>query len=230
VIKHWISAIAGIDWNIIKPTPIKSISVDYHILQPSQYSEGTSSSMGLTPYREWIQVDDPSVVLHGPFNFATLNNRKTRDRVAEQDWLVLKERQALYHNQAPTITQRIMHVDISQPTYENVTGNQEVQSRCERTFMLNLEFMIQHSKTSAPRPLECQKDILHPQIFLLQNMDPIISEVVVTTTYECRIGSTFEIYHIDQLRRCDHIMVIFTQGFIPCSLSGLSVLPTYQPT
>jgi hypothetical protein len=117
----------------------KSISVDYHILQPSQYSAGMASSMGLTPYREWIQVDDPSVVLHGPFNFVTLNNRKTCDRVAEQDWFILKERQAFYHNQVPTIPQRIMHVDISQPTYEDVTGNQEVQSRCE-TFMFNLEF------------------------------------------------------------------------------------------
>jgi hypothetical protein len=117
----------------------KSISVDYHILQPSQYSENTARSMGLIPYREWIQVDDPSITLHGPFNFATLNNRKTRDRVAEQDWLVLQDRKALYNNQAPKLSQRIMQVDISQPTYENIKGDPEVQSRCA-TFMFNLEF------------------------------------------------------------------------------------------
>jgi hypothetical protein len=117
----------------------KFLSTDYHILQPSQYSEDTAKSMGLVPYREWIQIDDSSVTLHGPFNFATLNNRKTRDRISKMDWIVLQDRETLYHNPAPKLTQRIMSVDISQPTYEKIKGNQEVQSRCE-TFMFNLEF------------------------------------------------------------------------------------------
>jgi hypothetical protein len=116
----------------------KSLSTDYHILQPSQYSETTAKSMGLVPYREWIQIDDPSITLHGPFNFATLHNRKTRDRVAQQDWLVLQDREKLYNNPAPRLTQRIMSVDISQPTYE-IVKNKEVQTRCE-TFMFNMEF------------------------------------------------------------------------------------------
>jgi hypothetical protein len=94
--------------------------------------------MGLVPYREWIQIDDPSITLHGPFNFATLHNRKTRDRVAQQDWLVLQDREKLYNNPAPRLTQRIMSVDISQPTYE-IVKNKEVQTRCE-TFMFNMEF------------------------------------------------------------------------------------------
>jgi hypothetical protein len=118
----------------------KSLSVDCHILQPSQYSETTAQSMNLVPYRQWIQVDDPLVALHGPFNFATLNNRKSRDRVAERDWLILHERRSLFHNPAPDISQRIMHVDISQPTYENIKGNQEeVETRCQNV-MFELEF------------------------------------------------------------------------------------------
>ena len=68
----------------------------------------------------------------------TLNNRHTRDRVSEKDWLILRERQALYQNQAPIITTRVMHVDVTQPIYEQVKGDQEVEDRL-RTFMLNLE-------------------------------------------------------------------------------------------
>jgi hypothetical protein len=95
--------------------------------------------MGLTPYREWVQLDDTSITLHGPFNFATMNNRKTRDRVAKADWLVLQDREAFYHNAAPKLSTRIMHVDISQPSYENIKTDHEVQSRCQ-SFMFNMEF------------------------------------------------------------------------------------------
>jgi hypothetical protein len=80
--------------------------------------------MGLVPYREWMQIDNSSVTLHGPFNFATLNNRKTRDRISKTDWIVLQDRKMLYHNPAPKLTQQIMRVDISQPTYETIKGNQ----------------------------------------------------------------------------------------------------------
>jgi hypothetical protein len=117
----------------------KFLSTDYHILQPSQYSKDTAKSMGLVPYREWMQIADSSVTLHGLFNCATLNNRKSRNRISKTDWIVLQDCETLYHNPAPKLTQRIMNVDISQPTYENIKGNQEVQSRCE-TFMFNLEF------------------------------------------------------------------------------------------
>ena len=120
----------------------KSISVDYHILQPSQYSESVATSKRLTPYREWINIDDSDILLHGPFNFATLNNRKTRDRVAEHDWNILAQCKTKYDNFAPKITQRVMHLDITQPIYEQVRNDKEVSQRCH-TFMFNLEFQDQ---------------------------------------------------------------------------------------
>ena len=95
--------------------------------------------MELIPYREWVQIDDPAVAIHGPFNFATLNNRKTRDRISEADWLVLQNRKQYYQDQAPSLAPRIMSMDISQPTYKKVVGNKEDQRRCE-AFMFNMEF------------------------------------------------------------------------------------------
>jgi hypothetical protein len=55
------------------------------------------------------------------------------------DWLVLQDRAALFHNAAPKISARTMHVDISQPSYEIITADQEVQSRCQ-SFMFKMEF------------------------------------------------------------------------------------------
>jgi hypothetical protein len=87
-------------------TSHKTLSVDYHIIQPSQYSEATAKSKRLVPYREWIHIDDNAIAIHGPFDFAKLNNRQTRDRVSAEDWLILSELQSLYQNQAPVITKR----------------------------------------------------------------------------------------------------------------------------
>jgi hypothetical protein len=67
-----------------------------------------------------VNIDDSEVSLHGPFDFATMNNRKTQDRISEKDWLVLGEREALYHNRAPKVTTRAMHIDITQPIYKKV--------------------------------------------------------------------------------------------------------------
>jgi hypothetical protein len=68
-----------------------------------------------------------------------MNNRKTRDRILEKDWLILAESEVLYHNRAPKVTTRAMHINITQPIYEKVRGDPDVEERC-RTFMLNMEF------------------------------------------------------------------------------------------
>jgi hypothetical protein len=54
----------------------------YHLLQPSDLSTKTAKDRNLQTYREWVNFNDPAVYVHGPFEFATLNQRKTRDRVS----------------------------------------------------------------------------------------------------------------------------------------------------
>jgi hypothetical protein len=117
----------------------KHIAVDYHIIQPSQFSEKTADAKHLITYREWIQLNDASILIHGPFEFAKRNNRKTRDRVSEMDWRMLIDQKGLYDNDPPQIKQQWLHIDISQPREEQVKGNREVAERCQ-TFMFNLEF------------------------------------------------------------------------------------------
>ena len=51
--------------------------------------------------------------MHGPFNFAMVNNRKTRDRIIKQDWQVLAGFCQLFQNPIPSfdVPTYLVHVD-----------------------------------------------------------------------------------------------------------------------
>ena len=65
-----------------KMLSLKQLHNQYHIIQPSDISHKMATNQDLTPYREWINIHNNTNILHGPFNFATLNNRKTRDKIS----------------------------------------------------------------------------------------------------------------------------------------------------
>ena len=81
----------------------KRLHTQYHIIQPSELSTKLASNQDLTPYREWINIKDPATIIHGPFNFATINNRKTRDRISLREWEILAQSKHLYDNDRPII-------------------------------------------------------------------------------------------------------------------------------
>ena len=148
------------------------LSSDYHVLQPSQYSETTAIRLNLIPFRDWIQIDDPAINIHGPFEFATLHNRKTRDRVSIPDWQALAHRQSAFHNPAPVITTDILHLDVTQPLYEQA-NNHEVETRCQN-FLFHMEFNDHTLAEYGTPPLlipihpKRTKSILFSQTFLNQ--------------------------------------------------------------
>jgi hypothetical protein len=39
--------------------------------------------------------------IQGPFDFATVNGRKTRDRISQSDWDVLAMHSSMFHNPIP---------------------------------------------------------------------------------------------------------------------------------
>jgi hypothetical protein len=73
----------------------------------------------------------------GPFDFATINNRKTRDRVPGPEWSQLQAQKIKFDNDVP-LQNRTLMVDISQLVYEIIATNAEVASRCT-AFMGHLE-------------------------------------------------------------------------------------------
>jgi hypothetical protein len=71
----------------------KSISIYYHT-SASIFLIFKSHSKVKTahhPTSGMVKIDDSRVSFHGPFKFATLNNRKLQDRISEKDWLILSE-------------------------------------------------------------------------------------------------------------------------------------------
>ena len=68
-------------------TPTSSTTT--HLIRPSDTSESHAARANLVPFRRWINLTHTDTYLHGPFEFATVNGRKSRDRVAQADWDVL---------------------------------------------------------------------------------------------------------------------------------------------
>ena len=52
----------------------------------------------LVPFRKWITINDPNIVIHGPFKFDVRNNRKMRDCISKDNWEILKSRSSKYNN------------------------------------------------------------------------------------------------------------------------------------
>ena len=63
-----------------------------HLIRPSDTSEDFAARHQLVPFRQWINLTHQDTYIHGPFNFATVNGRRTRDRISEEDWKILGPR------------------------------------------------------------------------------------------------------------------------------------------
>jgi hypothetical protein len=59
---------------------------NFHLLKPSEQTQQYASANSLKPFQQWLYLYDNNTILHGPFNFATINGRKTRDRIDTEDW------------------------------------------------------------------------------------------------------------------------------------------------
>ena len=82
----------------------KQLNSHYHLIQPSEVTQRIATQQNLVPYREWINLSDTSIRLHGPFDFAILNHRKTRDRINTTDWAILRSLSKSYDNDPPNLT------------------------------------------------------------------------------------------------------------------------------
>ena len=55
----------------------------------------------LVPFRRWLNLTHSDTYLHGPFDFASVNWRKTRDRISQADWDILACQAHQFHNALP---------------------------------------------------------------------------------------------------------------------------------
>jgi hypothetical protein len=79
-----------------------------HLIAPSDTSEERASHHHLLPIHSWVNLTHADTYIHGPFDFATVNERKTWDHVGHKDWDALTAKSSMFCNPTP-------HFDL--PTY-----------------------------------------------------------------------------------------------------------------
>ena len=90
-----------------------STSANTHLLRPTDSSEAYAARHKLLPLRTYINLTHTDTFIHGPFDFATINKRKSRDRISQLEWDILQSHCNLYHNPLPRfdVPTYSVHVD-----------------------------------------------------------------------------------------------------------------------
>jgi hypothetical protein len=82
-------------------------------MTPPDTSEERSALHHLLPIRCWVNLTQADTFIHGPFDFAPVNGRKTRDRVGQEAWEMLTTKTLLFSNPIPQfdLPSYSIHVD-----------------------------------------------------------------------------------------------------------------------
>jgi hypothetical protein len=86
-----------------------------HMIRPSDSSASYATRHKLVPFRKWLNISHLDTYIHGPFEFASVRGRKSRDRIAQEDWDQLKQHSPMFGNPIPTfdVPSYSVHVDRS---------------------------------------------------------------------------------------------------------------------
>jgi hypothetical protein len=80
---------------------ISNGQLDAHLLTPSNSSEERAAKHNLRLIRAWVNLTHGDTYIHGPFDFATIWGRKSRDRVSQECWDVLASKKSMFTNKVP---------------------------------------------------------------------------------------------------------------------------------
>lgn len=75
--------------------------LDSHLIRPSDTSDDYARRHHLVPCRRRVNLLHSDTYICGPFEFATINGRKTRDRVDQQFWDILARHKDMFSNTLP---------------------------------------------------------------------------------------------------------------------------------
>jgi hypothetical protein len=90
-----------------------SLTTDTHLVRPSDTSDEYAKRHNLLPFRKWLNITHTDTYIHGPFEFATIRGRKSRDRICQEDWDVLRQHTTMFQNPIPAfdVPTYSIHVD-----------------------------------------------------------------------------------------------------------------------
>ena len=112
-----------------------SLSSDTHLIRPSDTSARLASRHNLIPFRQWITLTHESTFIHGPFEFAKINGRKSRDRVAQVDWNVLHAHKDIFLNEPPSLDLPSYSVHVDRGVHV-AFGSEEIAQQLQKVAAL----------------------------------------------------------------------------------------------
>ncbi len=76
-------------------------TMDAHLITPSDTSADCASRHHLVTVQSWVNLTHGNTYLHGPFNFAVVRGRKTRDCIGQDFWDMLASKTSMFTNRVP---------------------------------------------------------------------------------------------------------------------------------
>ena len=75
-----------------------------HTIHPTTQSESYATAEGLKSFTQWVKLTNLDTYITGPFDFAEVNGRKTRDRVPQEQWQKLAKFDHMFSNEVPSLS------------------------------------------------------------------------------------------------------------------------------
>ena len=110
--------------NLLTPT---STSLSTHLVKPSDISDACTKHHDLIASKQWVTLTHTSTYIHSPFDFASLQNQKTRDRIYADDWTVLyNHHRAMYTKSPPKLDMPTYSVHMNRSVHVSYCSTQHV--------------------------------------------------------------------------------------------------------
>jgi hypothetical protein len=94
-------------------TPAVFGTMDAHLITPSDTSKDRAKQHLLVPNQAWVNLTHSDTYIHGSFEFAIVQGRKTCDRIGQEDWDTLARSKSMFSNPLPRfdVPTYSIHVD-----------------------------------------------------------------------------------------------------------------------
>ena len=86
-----------------KRTSRYQLHQNYYLIKPTPNCATHIERLNVIPFRQWVTIHDPETYILGPFDFATIHGRKTKDRIDPKHWKQLIAHQSKFSNEIPSL-------------------------------------------------------------------------------------------------------------------------------
>jgi hypothetical protein len=107
-----------------------TLSKQTHLIQPTDTSEALATTQRLEPFCRWLDLAHSDTYIHSPFEFATVNGRKTHNCVAQCDWDNLSCHQSQFQNLLPRFDLPSYSVHVNRGVRTSVCNPSHVAALC----------------------------------------------------------------------------------------------------